>query len=96
MRRARIAVGNGTETFEEDPRGNVTLCTGAVPVYEPPDYSTKRLHLGAAQQPEIKRPEVSSPAPVPQPTLPGGSSRPPKVAQTSTVSTLWCERNRIV
>ena len=29
--RARIAVGNGTETFEEDPRGNVTLCTGAVP-----------------------------------------------------------------
>ena len=32
--RARIAVGNGTETFEEDPRGNVTLCTGAVPVFE--------------------------------------------------------------
>ena len=70
--RARIAVGNGTETFEEDPRGNVTLCTGAVPVYEAPDYRPRDFTWVQPPQPEIKRPDVSSPAPSPQPTVPGG------------------------
>ena len=71
--RARIARGNGTETFEEDPRGNVTLCTGAVPVYEAPDYRPRDFTWVQPPQPEIKRPDVSSPASVPQPTLPGGA-----------------------
>ena len=69
--RARIAVGNGTETFEEDPRGNVTLCTGAVPVYEAPDYRPRDFTWVQPKQPEIKRPGISSPTSVTQPTLPG-------------------------
>ena len=71
--RARIAVGNGTQTFEEDPRGNVTLCTGAVPVYEAPDYRPRDFTWVQPPQPEIKRPGISSPASVPQPTLPGAA-----------------------
>ena len=77
--RARIAVGNGTETFEEDPRGNVTLCTGAVPVYEAPDYRPRDFTWVQPKQPEIKRPEFSSPAPATQPTLPGGAPDPPRL-----------------
>jgi len=77
--RARIAVGNGTETFEEDPRGNVTLCTGAVPVFEAADYRPRDFTWVQPPQPEIKRPEFSGPAPVPQPTLPGGAPDPPRL-----------------
>ena len=62
--RARIAVGNGTETFEEDPRGNVTLCTGAVPVYEAPDYRPRDFTWVQPKQPEIKRPDVSQVRPL--------------------------------
>ena len=60
--RARIAVGNGVETFEEDPRGNVTLCTGAVPVYEAPDYRPRDFTWVEPPKADIKKPEVSSPA----------------------------------
>ena len=69
--RARIAVGNGTETFEEDPRGNVTLCTGAVPVYEAPDYRPRDFTWVEPPKADIKKPEVASPAqdavPLPKP-----------------------------
>jgi len=77
--RARIAVGNGTETFEEDPRGNITLCNGAVPIYEAPDYRPRDFTWVQPKQAEIKRPDVSRPAPVPQPTLPGGAPDPPRL-----------------
>ena len=77
--RARIAVGNGTETFEEDPRGNITLCTGAVPIYEAPDYRPRDFTWVQPKQAEIKRPEVSSPASGLQPTLPGGAPDPPRL-----------------
>jgi hypothetical protein len=60
--RARIAVGNGTETFEEDPRGNVTLCTGAVPIYEAPDYRPRDFTWVEPPKADIKKPDVSSPA----------------------------------
>jgi len=60
--RARIAVGNGTETFEEDPRGNVTLCTGAVPVFEAPDYRPRDFTWVSPPKADIKKPEVASPA----------------------------------
>ena len=60
--RARIAAGNGTETFEEDPRGNVTLCTGAVPVFEAPDYRPRDFTWVEPPKADIKKPEVSSPA----------------------------------
>jgi hypothetical protein len=69
--RARIAVGNGTETFEEDPRGNVTLCTGAVPVYEAPDYRPRDFTWVEPPKVDIKKPEVASPAQVASPLLPG-------------------------
>ena len=68
--RARIAVGNGTETFEEDPRGNVTLCTGAVPVYEAPDYRPRDFTWVEPPKADIKRPGALSPAKISQPTLP--------------------------
>ena len=60
--RARIAVGNGTETFEEDPRGNVTLCTGAVPIYEAPDYRPRDFTWVEPPKADIKKPGVSNPA----------------------------------
>ena len=72
-------MGNGTETFEEDPRGNITLCTGAVPIYEAPDYRPRDFTWVQPKQAEIKRPDVSRPAPVPQPTLPGGAPDPPRL-----------------
>jgi hypothetical protein len=77
--RARIAVGNGTETFEEDPRGNVTLCHGAVPIYEAADYRPRDFTVVQPPQPEIKRPDVSSPAPSPQPTTSGGAPDNPRL-----------------
>ena len=77
--RARIAVGNGTETFEKDPRGNVTLCTGAVPVFEAADYRPRDFTWVQPPQPEIKRPGVSNPASAPQPTTPGGVPDTPKL-----------------
>ena len=60
--RARIAVGSGTETFEEDPRGNVTLCTGAVPVFEAPDYRPRDFTWVEPPKADIKKPEVATPA----------------------------------
>ena len=74
--RARIAVGNGTETFEEDPRGNVTLCTGAVPIFEAPDYRPRDFTWVSPPKADIKKPEVASPPE--QPTLPqtSGSTLP--------------------
>ena len=60
--RARIAVGNGTEAFEEDPRGNITLCTGAVPIYEAPDYRPRDFTWVEPPKADIKKPDVSSPA----------------------------------
>ncbi len=69
--RARIAVGNGTEAFEEDPRGNVTLCTGAVPVFEAADYRPRDFTWVSPLKADIKKPEVASPPE--QPTLPQAS-----------------------
>ena len=69
--RARIAVGNGTETFEKDPRGNVTLCTGAVPVYEAPDYRPRDFTWVSPPKADIKKPEVTTPAKVASPLPPG-------------------------
>ena len=76
--RARIVKGNGTETFEEDPRGNVTLCDGAVPVYEAPDYrprdftwvcSTKGRHKKAGGcQVRLKMQSLNPQRPGPIPT----------------------------
>ena len=70
--RARIAVGNGTETFEEDPRGNVTLCTGAVPVFEAPDYRPRDFTWVEQPKADIKKPEAITPAKVASPRVPGG------------------------
>ena len=72
--RARIAVGSGTETFEEDPRGNVTLCTGAVPVYEAPDYRPRDFTWVEPPKTDIKKPEVASPAQFTSPRLPNDKS----------------------
>ena len=78
--RARISAGNGVKTFEEDPSGNITLCNGPVPIFEAADYRPRDFTWVQPPQPEIKRPDVSSPAPSPQPTLPGAAPDIPKIA----------------
>jgi hypothetical protein len=77
--RARIAVGNGTETFEEDPRGNVTLCTGAVPIFEAPDYRPRDFTWVSPPKADIKKPEVSSPAQATHSLPPGDKPDIPRV-----------------
>jgi hypothetical protein len=68
--RARIASGSGVETYEADPRGNVTLCTGAVPVYEAPDYRPHEFTWVKPPDVPKKKPGVSSPAERTQAVLP--------------------------
>ena len=77
--RARIAVGNGTETFEEDPRGNVTLCTGSVPIFEAPDYRPRDFTWVAPPKADIKKPEVAAPAQVASPRVSDGITDTPRV-----------------
>ena len=77
--RARIAVGNGVETFEEDPRGNVTLCTGAVPVFEAPDYRPRDFTWVEPPKADIKKPESAAPAKVASPQTPGGIPDTPRL-----------------
>ena len=79
--RARIAVGNGTETFEEDPRGNITLCSGPVPIYEAPDYRPRDFTWVAPPKADIKKPDVSRPArnAIPQPPTPGADPDIPRL-----------------
>jgi hypothetical protein len=77
--RARIAVGNGTETFEEDPRGNVTLCNGAVPIFEAPDYRPRDFTWVEPPKADIKKPGVSSPAKVASPQVPGADPDIPRL-----------------
>ena len=79
--RARIVKGNGVETFEDDPKGNVTLCDGAVPVYEAPDYRPRDFTWVKPPEAQIKRPERSTPTRAPLDTTPalasGTSKMPP-------------------
>jgi hypothetical protein len=70
--RARIGNGQGVEVFEDDPKGNIVLCEGGVPVFEAPDYRPNDFTYIKPELPKIKEPGVSSPAPSPQPTTPGG------------------------
>ena len=68
--RARIAKGSGVQTFEDDPRGNVTLCDGAVPVYDAPDYRPRDFTWVQPPQADTKKPEPKTPAAVPSPSVP--------------------------
>ena len=74
--RARISSGSGVESFEEDPNGVVTLCQGAVPVYEAPDYRPRDFTWVEPPKADIKRPDVSSPA---QAALPNASGDSPDI-----------------
>ena len=60
--RARIGNGQGVEVFEDDPKGNVVLCDGGLPVFEAPDYRPNEFTYIKPELPKIKEPEVSSPA----------------------------------
>ena len=78
--RARISQGKGVETFEDDPRGIVTLCDGAAPVFEAPDYRPRDFSWVGPPQAPIKRPEVAAPAQSPldvQPALTAGRPKMP-------------------
>jgi hypothetical protein len=69
--KARIGNGQGVEVFEDDPKGNVVLCEGGVPVFEAPDYRPNDFTYIKPELPKIKEPEVSTPAqnavPLPKP-----------------------------
>ena len=60
--RARIDSGSGSQTFDDDAAGTVTLCEGAVPVFEAPNYSPRDFTWVEPPKADIKKPEVSSPA----------------------------------
>jgi hypothetical protein len=77
--RARIGNGQGVEVFEDDPKGNIVLCEGGVPVFEAPDYRPNDFTYIKPELPKIKEPGVSSPTPATQPTLPGGAPDPPRL-----------------
>jgi hypothetical protein len=78
--RARITQGKGVETFEDDPKGTVTLCDGAVPIFEAPDYRPRDFTWVKPPEAPIKRPERSTPAQSPPDATPALASGSPKVA----------------
>jgi hypothetical protein len=78
--RARITQGKGVETFEDDPNGTVTLCEGAVPIFEAPDYRPRDFTWVGPPQAPIKRPELATPTQAPlnaEPALATGISKMP-------------------
>ena len=82
--RARISSGSGVESFEEDPNGVVTLCQGAVPVFEAADYrpnQAQQLEPSKQFDPLVnkKEPDVSSPAQVAPSNMSGASPDLPRV-----------------
>ena len=77
--RARIGKGSGVQTFEDDPRGTVTLCEGGVPVYDAPDYRPRDFTWVQPPEAQIKRPEPKAPAAVPSPSMPGADPDPPNL-----------------
>ena len=84
--RARISSGSGVESFEEDPNGVVTLCQGAVPVFEAADYrpnQAQQLKPPRQFDPLVnkKEPDVSSPA---QAALPNTSGASPDISNLPT------------
>ena len=77
--RARITQGKGVETFEDDPKGTVTLCDGAVPIFEAPDYRPRDFTWVQPPNAPIKRPEVAAPAQRSLPKTPALASGTPKM-----------------
>tara|TARA_Y100000015_G_scaffold16335_1_gene15722 strand:+ start:232 stop:879 length:648 start_codon:yes stop_codon:yes gene_type:complete len=77
--RARIASGSGSQTFEDDAAGTVTLCEGAVPVYEAPNYSPRDFTWVKPPKVDIKKPETTTPAKVASPQVPGGIPDTPRL-----------------
>ena len=78
--RARINRGKGVETFDEDPRGVVTLCDGAAPVFEAADYRPRDFTWVQPPTAPIKRSERSTPTQSPLDATPALASGSPKVA----------------
>ncbi len=79
--RARISQGGGVQTFEDDPRGTVTLCDGSVPVYEAPNYSPRDFTWVQPPQANMKKPESKAPAAVPSPSVPSAVPSFPNLRQ---------------
>ena len=77
--RARITQGKGVETFEDDPKGTVTLCDGAVPIFEAPDYRPRDFTWVQPPNAPIKRPELATPAQNSLPKQPALASGTPKM-----------------
>ena len=57
---------NNKQLFEDDPNGNMILCDGQVPSYEPLDYNPNQLiYTQPAKRPEYKPTEDVLPPPTP-------------------------------
>lgn len=79
--RARITKGKGVETFEDDPQGTITLCDGAAPIFEAPDYGPRDFTWVSPPEAPIKRPESTTPtqgSPLNQPALDTGNLKMPQ------------------
>lgn len=79
--RVRITQGKGVETFEDDPQGTVTLCDGAAPIFEAPDYRPRDFTWVSPPKAPIKRSEPTTPtqgSPLKQPALNTGNPRMPQ------------------
>jgi len=79
--RARITQGKGVETFEDDPKGTVTLCDGAAPIFEAPDYRPRDFTWVSPPEAPIKRPEVAAPTQSPRVAKPALATGKPKMPQ---------------
>ena len=70
--------------YDNDPKGNFVVCDGTMPSFPAMDYTPGTLTYGPAKPPPLdldqkKEPDVSRPAPVPQPTQPGGAPDTPRL-----------------
>ena len=81
--RARISKGKGVETFKDDPRGNVTLCDGAVPVYDAPDYRPRDFTWVEPPKADSKKPEPKAPAAAPSLGVPSPDPDNPRLPPSS-------------
>jgi len=79
--RARISQGSGVQTFEDDPRGTVTLCDGSVPVYDAPNYSPRDFTWVQPAQANTKKPELKAPAAFPPASVPSAVPSPSNLPQ---------------
>ncbi|BCU93455.1 MAG: hypothetical protein CM15mV2_0640 [uncultured marine virus] len=74
---------NNKALVNDDPKGNIVLCDGGLPYYEPPDYEREDLtwETVITEQPEAPPVDTSE-----QPTPPTPDVTPPETPPTTAES----------